>query len=304
MLISDRLDLNLLRLFEAVMHTGSVSRAAQALGLTQSAASNGLARLRDVLDDPLFVRRPGGVEPTARARELAAPVTEVLARLRAALDGAGPFDPAVATGEVIIGTSDHAELVLGARLVACMAQAAPGLTPTFRHCDRSDALALIDQGSVALAIGVLPEPPARMTRLFLMREDLVVLMRPSHPAARVTAFDLDTYLAHRHMLVSAVASRLGAVDRALAERGLSRDLGPVASHHLAAGLMTMGSDLFLTLPRSVADVLAPAFGLVIRALPLDLPPARLSMIWHRRDDEAPLHRWLRRELAELARHRA
>ncbi|RJF80639.1 LysR family transcriptional regulator [Oleomonas cavernae] len=299
-MISDRIDLNLLRLFEAVMLAGNVSRAAQALGMTQSATSNGLARLREALGDPLFVRRPGGVEPTARARDLAGPVADALARLRGALDGPGPFDPAVATAEVIIGTSDHAELVLGTRLVARLNTAAPGISVTFRHCDRSDAVALIDDGAVALAMGVLPEPPARMTRLYLSREDFVVLMRPQHPAAGGT-LDLDGYLAHRHLLVSAVASRIGAVDRVLAERGLSRRLGPVVSHYLAAGVMVAGSDLLVTLPRSVGEVLAGAFALATRALPLALPAMRLAMIWHRRDDEAPLHRWLRKELAALAR---
>ncbi|MCF4165471.1 LysR family transcriptional regulator [Zavarzinia compransoris] len=296
-MISDRLDLNLLRLFEAVMQTGNVTRAAERLGLTQSAASNGIARLRESLGDPLFLRRPGGVEATARAHELAGPVAAALAGLRAALDGQAQFDPASLETEVVIGTSDHAELVLGPRLACLLERKAPGIALTFRHCDRADALALIDEGGIALAVGALPEPPARMTRQFLLREGFAVLLRRDHPAAG--RLDLDAYLGARHMLVSAVASRLGAVDRVLAERGLSRRLGPVVSHHLAAGAMIAGSDLLLTLPRSVAAVLAPAFDLAIGDVPLEMPPARLSMIWHRRDDAAPLHRWLRRELAGL-----
>lgn len=295
-----RLDLNLLRLFDAVMQTGSVSRAAQHLGLTQSAASNGLARLRDVLGDPLFIRRPGGVEPTARARDLAEPVADALSALRAAIDGQSRFDPAAVDAEVVIGTSDHAELVLAPLLVARLETAAPHLAVTFRHCDRSDALALVDDGGVQLALGVLPEPPARMTRQFLRREGFAVLMRPGHPAA-ATDFTLDAYLAGRHMLVSAVASRMGAVDRLLTERGLQRRLGPVVSHHLAAGAMLLCSDLLLTLPQSVAHVLMRAFGLVERPVPLEMRAVRLAMIWHRRNDEAPLHRWLRREVAQLAK---
>lgn len=296
-MISDRLDLNLLRLFEAVMRTGNVTRAAERLGLTQSAASNGIARLRETLGDPLFLRRPGGVEATARAHELAGPVASALASLRAALDGQAQFDPASLETEVVVGTSDHAELVLGPRLACLLERKAPGIALTFRHSSRADALALVDEGGIALAIGALPEPPARMTRQFLLREAFAVLMRRDHPAAG--KLDLDTYLAARHMLVSAVASRLGAVDRALAARGMSRRLGPVVSHHLAAGAMIASTDLLLTLPRSVADVLAPAFDLVVADVPIEMPPARLSMIWHRRDDEAPLHRWLRRELAGL-----
>lgn len=296
----DRLDLNLLRLFEAVLHSGSVSRAAQQLGLTQSAASNGLARLREVLGDPLFIRRPGGVEPTARARALAAPVAAALSALRMAVDGQAPFDPAGAEAEVVIGSSDHAELVLAPALIARIEAAAPGLALTFRHCDRSDALGLVDDDAILLAIGVLPDPPARMTRQFLRRERFSVVMRPGHPAA-AGDLTLDAYLAARHMLVSAVASRTGAVDRLLADKGLQRRLGPVVSHHLAAGAVLADSDLLLTLPQSVGHVLMRAFGLVERPVPLDLPDVRLAMIWHRRNDEAPLHRWLRREVAQLAR---
>ncbi|MFA5120177.1 LysR substrate-binding domain-containing protein [Zavarzinia sp.] len=299
-MIFQQLDLNLLRLFEAVMQSGSVTRAASQLGLTQSAASNGLARLRDVLGDPLFLRRPGGVEPTARARELAGPVSEALAGLRAVLDGRGDFDPKAATGEVVIGTSDHAELVLGPCLAAFFEAEAPGLALTFRHCDRSDALDLVDAGKVELAMGVLPEPPARMVRQFLLREGFTVLMRASHPAAAEPGLGLDCYLRHRHLLVSAVASRTGAVDRLLAEKGLVRRLGPVASHHLAAGAMLAASDLFLTVPDSVGRVLADAFHLVARAVPLDLPAVRLAATWARRNEEAPQHRWLRHALARLA----
>lgn len=296
----DRLDLNLLRLFEAVLHSGSVSRAATQLGLTQSAASNGLARLRDVLGDPLFIRRPGGVEPTARARDLAAPVAAALSALRMAIDGQAPFDPAGAEAEVVIGMSDHAELVLAPALIARIEAAAPGLALTFRHCDRSDAVGLIDDEALLLAIGVLPDPPARMTRQFLRREGFCVVMRPGHPAA-AGPWSLDAYLAARHMLVSAVASRTGAVDRLLTDRGLQRRLGPVVSHHLAAGAVLADSDLLLTLPQSVGHVLIRAFGLVERPVPFDLPNVRLAMIWHRRNDEAPLHRWLRREVAQLAK---
>ncbi|PWR20616.1 LysR family transcriptional regulator [Zavarzinia compransoris] len=298
-MIFEKLDLNLLRLFEAVMQTGNVTRAALRLGLTQSAASNGLARLREGLGDPLFIRRPGGVEATARARDLAGPVAEALSHLRQALDGQRLFDPAHVETEVVIGTSDHAELVLGPRLATHLAAAAPGIALTFRHCDRSDALALIDEGAVQLALGPLPEPPSRMTRQFLTREGFAVLLRPGHPAA--DALDLDAYIAGRHMLVSAIASRDGLVDRLLAERGLGRRLGPVASHYLAAGAMLAGTDDLLTLPASVAAVLAAAFGLVSRPVPLDMPAMRLSMIWHRRNAEAPLHRWLRRSVALLAK---
>ena len=139
-----RLDLNLLRVFEALHAERHVTRAGARLGLTQSAVSNALKRLRLVFQDDLFQRTPRGMEPTALARELASPVATALDAVRAALDLNRPFDPARAQETFRIGVSDQAEFVLGPPLVGILGREAPGVTLVFRHADRDVALALLD----------------------------------------------------------------------------------------------------------------------------------------------------------------
>jgi DNA-binding transcriptional LysR family regulator len=213
----DRLDLNLLRVFEALWAERHVTRAAARLGLTQSAASNALGRLRAAFKDDLFQRTPTGMEPTALARELAGPVGAALDAVRAAVALNRPFDPAHAEESFTLGMSDYAEFVLAPPLIAALRARAPGVSVVVRHVDREVVTALLDEDRAHLAIGQLPEPPTRMTRIMLLRDELVVLMRPDHPAAK-EGLDLDAFLAWPHLLVSAVASREGAVDRALGGR--------------------------------------------------------------------------------------
>jgi DNA-binding transcriptional LysR family regulator len=297
----DRLDLNLLRVLEALAAERHVTRAAVKLGLTQSAVSNALRRLRATFQDDLFQRTPGGMEPTALARELAAPVSTALDAVRAAVELNRPFKPETARDGFVVGVSDYAEFVLAPPLVTRLRERAPGVSVVFRHADRDGALALLDQDRADLAIGIFPEPPARMTRIVLMRDDFVVLMRGDHPAA--TGLDLDTFLAWPHLLVSPVASREGAVDRALAALGRSRELTAVVSHHLVVAPILQGSGLLCTMARRLATPLATAFGLALLPLPagLALAPQPTSLVFHNRYAQRPAHRWLRALVAETAR---
>lgn len=299
------LDLNLLRVFAALDAERHVTRAAARLGLTQSATSNALRRLRLTFKDDLFQRTPQGMTPTALARDLAGPVTAALDAVRAALDLNRPFDPASAEETFLVGVSDYAEFVLGPTLVAALRREAPGTAIVFRHADREGALDLLDDDKVQLALGIFPEPPARMTRRVLFRDELVVLMRREHPAQRdqAAALDLETYLAWPHVLVSPVASREGAVDRALAGLGRQRRLAAVVSHHLVLAPMLAGSDLVCTLARRLAAPLAAAFDLVVLRVPpgLELTPQPTSLVFHNRYAQRPGHRWLRGLILAAAR---
>src|SRR3954471_23647283 len=300
----ERLDLHLLRVFRALDAERHVTRAAARLGLTQSATSNALARLRTAFQDDLFQRTPTGMEPTALARELAAPVSAALDAVRAAVELNRPFESATARDAFVVGVSDYAEFVLAPPLVAALRERAPGVSVVFRHADREGALALLDEDRIDLAIGIFPEPPARMTRTVLMRDDFVVLLRKDHPAADAP-LDLARYLAWPHLLVSPVASREGAVDRALAQLDRQRQLAVVVSHHLVVAPILLGSTLLCTLARRLATPLAAAFGLATCALPdgLVLAAQPTSMVFHNRYAQRPAHRWLRALVAETARRR-
>ncbi|MFD2263747.1 LysR family transcriptional regulator [Lacibacterium aquatile] len=289
------LDLNLLKLFDAVWQERHVGRAAMRLGLTQPAASNGLARLRTALGDPLFIKTPSGMVPTTRAEELAPIVAEVLLRLRSALRTSADFDPASASGSVTFGLSDHAEFLLAPELAAHLASAAPGLALRLRHTDKRDALDLLERGELDLAIGVLPPGPAHVTRQILYRDSFAVLT--SGPDVST----LDSFCAAEHLLVSAAGSSKGAVDTVLEAQGRSRRITLTVAHYGVVPAILRARPLICTLPRRLAERVAS--GCTVHDLPpgLEISAVPLTMLWHSRADADPLHIWIRRLIAEMAR---
>ena len=214
----ERLDLNLLRVFQAIDAERSVTRAAVRLGLTQSAASNALARLRAAFADELFQRAPGrhgadGTRPRARRAH-----RRRTRRGAEAVELNRPFDPSERARRVHDRRLGLCRVRPRPDLVASLQARAPGVSVVFRHADRDGALDLLDEDRAHLALGMFPEPPARMTRIVLMRDRFVVLMRPGHPAA--AGPDLDAYLAVPHLLVSAGGEQGGR------GRPRPRPLGP------------------------------------------------------------------------------
>jgi len=294
------LDLNLLRVFDAVARERHVTRAAQRLNLSQPAVSNALARLRAVLGDELFLRRPGGVEPTELALALAGPVAEVLDRLRDTLSVHAPFEPASTDRVFTVALSEYAEAVLAPPLLARMAQEAPGALLAIRHADRTNWQALLERGEAELAIAVLPEPPAIYTRIRLLPEGFMTLMRPGHPLATGVLTE-DRVIDFPHLLHSPNGSRDGALDAALATRGRKRRLGAVVAHLSAAPEILQRTDMVMTLSARLATRLAEAHGLVLRECPVEIRHTRLSMIFHRRFESDAGHAWLRRMMLAVAR---
>lgn len=295
-----QLDLNLLRVFDAVMREQHVTRAAEKLGLTQSAVSNALARLRGAFNDPLFQRRPGGVYPTALARELDAPIRDALDKVREALAMKLPFDPATATEHFAIGMSEYAEAALAAPLVAALAAEAPGCTLTLRHVDRTDAETLMEAGEVGIALTVLTdELPAHFTRILVLPDRFVTLMRPGHPLAE-GALTMPRFASVPHLVVSPNGSRRAALDEPMRAAGHPRTVAVTCGHFIAVADILLGSDLICTLSGRMGERIAAVRGLVARTPPVDVVHLRLSMAWHQRHDRHPAHIWMRRLLQRLA----
>ena len=294
------LDLNLLRVFDAVARERHVTRAAQRLNLSQPAVSNALARLRAALNDELFLRRPGGVEPTELAVALSGPVAEVLDRLRETLAVNAPFDPATADRVFPVAFSEYAEAVLAPRLLERMAKEAPGCLLAIRHGDRTNWQQLLDRGETALAVAVLPEPPALYTRIRLLPEGFMTLMREGHPLATGVLTE-ERLVAFPHLLHSPNGSRDGALDVALATQGRKRRLGAVVAHLSAAPDILACTDMVMTLSSRLARRLAETHGLVLRESPVEIRHTRLSMIFHRRFESDTGHAWLRRLILAVAR---
>ncbi|WP_207538916.1 LysR family transcriptional regulator [Sabulicella rubraurantiaca] len=295
-----QLDLNLLRVFDAVARERHVTRAAERLGLSQPAVSNALSRLRGALGDELFLRRPGGVEPTAFALALAAPVAEALDRLAETLAAQAPFDPATSRRVFPVAFSEYAEAVLAPRLLARLGREAPGCLLAIRHGDRTNAEALLERGDAVLAVAVLPEPGALYTRIRLLPEAFMTLMRPDHPLTE-GEWTLDRFLSTPQLLHSANGSRDGALDVALEGTGRQRRLGAVVAHLSAVPQILLQTDLIITLSARLAEAMAASHGLVTRPTPVDVRHTRLSLVFHRRLEADAGHAWLRRLILAEAR---
>jgi DNA-binding transcriptional LysR family regulator len=291
------IDLNLLVVLDALLEERSVSRAGERIGLSQSATSHALERLRKLLDDELLVRGSGGMEPTARAKALAGPLRATLQSLSSVL--APPvFDPATAQGAVLIAVETYETILMLPRLVDEMRSCAPSLEVTVRSGLTAEITAGIDQGTIDVGIGVFANLPDRFMVRRLLGDDHVCVMRHDHPLAEAP-LSLEAYLKAPHLLVSMSGATEDAIDGALAERQLQRRIVMRLPHGLAAVIALARSDMVATVTRGAARVLAEVAPLVAVDLPFDCPPTEFRLIWNRRNQDSPPHIWLRRTLAAI-----
>lgn len=292
-------DLNLLTAFDALMETRSVSRAAEKIGVRQPAMSAALARLRDALDDPLFVRVGGRMEPTARARDLAPKVAEALALIRGALHADARFDPGRTERTFTIASTDYTSFVLAPALAARFMAAAPRATLRLIGYDKDEVGDLLDKGLVDVALGVFRNAPPQLLRKLLSKERFVGAARAGHPALRDGAMTLEAYLACDHALVSVRRDASGEIDALLAARGLSRRIALTLPHMAALPAILRASDLVAALPSRLAAQ-AGEHGLFLFELPIVAAEWRIEMLYAEagRRDRAQI--WLRGLIAKAA----
>jgi DNA-binding transcriptional LysR family regulator len=277
-----RADLNLLVLFETVLEERHVGRAAARLSLSPSAVSHGLGRLRVLLNDPLFLRTPKGVVPTARATELAAPIADVLARVRSVLSTAEPFDPAVSTRRFTIGAPDGISAVVLPPLLAALRRTAPGIDIGVRQILPTPArvwhaaVAELEARSMDMAIIPSDDIPVRFAARVLYEEDFVIAVRAGHPFADDPT--LDRFCALRHLLVSYAGDARGFVDEALAKRGRSRHVALTVPSFMFALATIAETDLVSALPRTFVAMNAARFGVVSVEAPLPLVRFRVRAV--------------------------
>lgn len=272
-----RADLNLLTLFEVILRERHVGRAAIKLSLTSSAVSHGLGRLRRMLNDPLFLRTPKGVVPTARALALAGPVADLLAQARNVLASAAPFDPATSTRRFVIGAPDGS--VFLAPLLAILRARAPGIDIGLRQLlppqggqsveqAWTPVFAELEAGLMDIAVAPIDRAPPRFVVRSIYDEDFVVVARTRHPfAARPT---LQRFCQMQHLVVSKTADPHGFVDDALAGQGLARRVALTVPDFVSALATVAETDLIATMPRRFLAMHAARFAVVSREVPLRL----------------------------------
>lgn len=287
-------DLNLLVAFDALMAERSVTRAGRRTGRTQPAMSAALARLRSLFGDELFVRSPGGLQPTPRALEIAEPLRGALGTIQRTLDAAEPFEPAASTVTFTVGCSDHPAYVVLPLLIEHLRHHAPKVVLHVRgFTSRDEAAKLLDAGTVDMTIGVpFRGAPPRVLSRPLFHEGFVCILRKGHPVAK-RPLTLPVFLGLAHVLASPENDRFGQVDGKLAQMGMKRQLALALPHLYAVPSLIARSDMIATVMAGVVTASGHAPELRVLRPPLDLDPVPFVLSWHRRNDAQPAQRWLR-----------
>ncbi|MEM6295620.1 MAG: LysR family transcriptional regulator [Myxococcota bacterium] len=285
------LDLNLLVALDALLDAGSVTGAATVLGVTQPAVSQRLRRLRDALDDPLFVQAARGLKPTAKALAMRAPLRATLDQLADVVLGEAPFDPATDAMEFIVAAPDLFEFVALPGILELCAREAPSVRvrvvpPT------PDVGARLEAGTVQFLIGPYAPDMPGLRRAKLNEDGFTVLARPGHPLLR-GRLTLAKYLRASHAVVCPQGTPGTFIDAALAEQGKTRHCAVQVRSFLAVPFVVAQSDLFATVPTSLAESIREAAGVCTAPLPLQVPAVPSFLTWHERFERASANRWFR-----------
>ncbi|MEQ8698711.1 MAG: LysR family transcriptional regulator [Bauldia litoralis] len=288
--------MNLLVVLEALLQEQSVTKAAKRIGRSQSAMSHALNRLRQTFDDPLFVSSGRGLEPTARALALLAPVEQVLDNVRDLLDPPS-FDPATATSEFRIGAPDSTVMLVLSDFLARVAVEAPNMDISISGSAGShlDALAA---GRIDLAMDTFMDAPEVFHRQGLIEGRLVVVARADHPA-RQSEFDVEAFSRWPHVWVDTALNR--SLDLHLEREKISRRCSVRTASFFTGAIVAMKTDCIMVLPEMTARRTLEFVPLAFFPVPFDLPRLGLEQMWHPRRQHDPSHMWLRRTIAEVAK---
>jgi len=293
------IDLNLLRVFDAVYRVSSVSRAADLLGLTQPATSQGLTRLRLLVKDALFVRAPGGVAPTPRAERLAVAVQSALATLELALNEAEQFYPAQSAKVFRIHMSDIGEARFLPDLMVALRRLAPGVRIETSPLCSSDIAPALDSGQIDFAFGFLPAVKDTQ-RLQLLKDRYIVLLREGHPFIKRRRRGQSLLDALRQLELVAVRTHSDTL-RILQMLQIEDRLRLTTEHFMVLTSIVKATDLAVVMPRNIAQIFAADGGYAIIEPPFPLRDFTVSLHWSKRFEADPGNRWLRGVIEDLFR---
>jgi DNA-binding transcriptional LysR family regulator len=293
-------DLNLLRVFDAVMRERSVTRAGDRIGLSQPAVSSALNRLRHLLNDQLFVRRGNDMAPTPRAEALAEPVREVMARLEAALGAEDRFDPRTAERTYTLLGADFFSTQVMPGLFRTMSGKAPGVRLRLLDSGHGDVGRLLLEDVIDAALEAPMELPDWVSRQPLFVSPFSIVAARSDPAmAGLTDGDtvpLELFCARPHALRSISGAMSGWIDDALLKIGHTRRVMLALPHFQGVVLAVAQGDLIAAVPAQLARAVARDLDLLVLQPPMDVPAPEIQMYWHSRHDRNPAHGWMREEV--------
>lgn len=305
---SQKIDLNLLLAFDALMQDGNLTRAGFRLGLSQPSMSHALSRLRQLWGDPLFVRIPSGMEPTPFARQIAGGVREGLALLQGAFATSAAFDAKTCNRTFQILMSDIGELVYLPALITKLKMVAPEVNLRVLQLPRESYQDAFASGEADLAIGYLPALKAGFYQQQLFKDSYICIAREGHPRIR-EKLTLAQFTQESHILVEPAGSRYSTaslqsstttfIERVLAEEGLSRRVALRVPHFMVVPGIVQNTDLLATVPGSVMAHIEPMPKVRLLRLPIPTPSYEVRQFWHQRNHHDVANQWLRRIIAEL-----
>ena len=284
-------DLNLLRVLDAIIQERNLTRAGQRLGLSQPAVSHALARLRYMLGDELFIRAPEGMQPTPRAEQIAQPIRDALRMLSATLEP-GHFDPEQSGRSFTLLVNNYAARAVVPPLSRMIAEAAPGVSLDIRPVGMRNVLDQLDASAADVAVTKLVEGGERFKCVRIADDDFVALMDRQHPKSNLPELTAECLAVIPHVAVTSGDDHTGFVDDALGALGLTRTIAARVPF-LSIVLMLVGADRLVIVPRRAAIGLTMVCPLVMKELPFRSPRTELSMLWHRGLDKDPAQQWLR-----------
>jgi|TARA_R110002033_G_C3831037_1_gene233971 DNA-binding transcriptional LysR family regulator len=304
-----RIDLNLLVYLDVLLRERNVTKAADQLGISQPAMSNGLKRLRNLFDDPLLIRTSQGMTPTERANELQPIISELIIGLEKAVQPRANFDPLESDKVFRVMASDYAEATLIPPLIAKLRTQAPNIildimTPS------DVSFPDVEQGRVDMVINRFDSIPQSFHQKILWSDDFSCLISKGNPVLK--KFSLDSYLKAKHVWVSKTGmgvgvgmnpddvQRLGWVDEALTRMGVKRQITVFTRHYQAACLLAEQQDLIATIPSKMARHHINNERVSIVPPPFIIQPIALTMAWSPLLQHNPAHQWMRQLITKTA----
>jgi DNA-binding transcriptional LysR family regulator len=291
-----KLDLNLLLSFQALIEERNITHAGQRMGLTQTAMSRVFDRLQEMLGDDLLVRTAKGYIPTRRALDLYSRLSGLLPEIEEVLRGK-QFNPAEATDTFRIAATDHTALLIIPRLFHAVSRIAPGIQFNVSALE-PDVVAKLETNAIDLAFRI-DETPQTLRSAPLYRDNFVCLMRKGHPLAR-RPLTMKRYLDQQHIAISPWPMHIPRVDRALERLGYRRKVRVVVPYFCSVVPLIEGSDLIATLSKHIAKHLAASPRVRMVRPPLEVEDCTMFQIWHPRSDSDPAHKWLRDVVRKIA----
>ena len=295
-------DLNLLVAFDSLMQNRSVTRAARAIGLSQPAMSNALARLRVQFGDRLFERSAGAMVPTPRAIDAHAALKESLAVIHEVVGNAAGFNPGEDARHFRIAMAEDPVFFMLPGLIRRIVQTTRRIELQVLSTSHHPGDELVLSGAAEAAIGIAPRnAPKEIRSRPLFRERLVCIGRKGHPAfaSRASRLTLKDFLDCAHVVVRPSVNQPSRVDAALAKAGKQRRCAVEVAHVLVVPYLLQDTDMIACFPERLVRHFVPLLGLAMSDAPIPMPAYQASLIWHRRFDQDRSHVWLRERIAAV-----